>query len=99
MVSYPTTRRKSFYETERKSRDRFRWLLRYWGPLLADCSLVKKRPDHRRRYQCRSGVAVASAINEAGGQATFVHLDVSDESAWLEAVPPPYRPMAVSIYG
>ena len=32
------------------------------------------------------GVAVASAINEAGGQATFVHLDVSDESAWREAV-------------
>ena len=40
------------------------------------------------------GLAVASAINEAGGQATFIHLDVSDESAWRDAVS-----TTVSTYG
>ena len=42
----------------------------------------------------KGGRAVASAIEEAGGQATFIHLDVSIESAWQEAVA-----ITVSTYG
>ncbi len=42
----------------------------------------------------KGGRAVASAIEEAGGQATFIHLDVRIESAWQEAVA-----ITVSTYG
>ena len=40
------------------------------------------------------GMAVAAEINELGGDATFVHLDVSSESEWQQAIE-----AAVSAYG
>ncbi len=40
------------------------------------------------------GMAVAAQINELGGDATFVHLDVSSEEDWQQAVA-----AAVSAYG
>ena len=40
------------------------------------------------------GMAVAAQINELGGDATFVHLDVSSEEDWQEAIA-----ATVSAYG
>ena len=40
------------------------------------------------------GMAVAAEINELGGEATFVHLDVSSEDDWQQAIT-----AAVSAYG
>ena len=40
------------------------------------------------------GMAVAAQINELGGDATYVHLDVSSESDWQQAIA-----AAVSAYG
>ena len=40
------------------------------------------------------GIAVAAAINELGGDATYVHLDVSRESDWQDAIA-----AAVAAYG
>ena len=34
----------------------------------------------------KEGRAVVDEINKAGGKATFVHLDVTDEASWKEAV-------------
>src|SRR5690606_36446581 len=33
-----------------------------------------------------AGAAVVAEIEEAGGKAAFVHLDVTDEAGWKEAV-------------
>ena len=40
------------------------------------------------------GISVAAAINELGGDATYVHLDVASEADWQEAIA-----AAVSAYG